>query len=89
MQIAESYQRLARAKEGYHHMPKTKINLEKVRCWEESHTVVKVLDSKSKHADVWPKMIIRFLWFIGSGSWGLTLEATDLKFREMLTACPY
>ena len=87
MQISESYRRLARVKEGYQPMLRTKINLEKVRCWDENHDPAKVPDSKFKHADVWPKMVIRTLWFIGSGSWGLTLEVTDLKLREILTAC--
>ena len=29
------------------------------------------------------------LWIIGSGSWGLTLEATDIKFREPVLECPF
>ena len=89
LQISESSWRLARVKQGYQPMLRTKINLEKVRCWDENHTPTKVPDRKIKHADVWPKMIIRTLWFIGSGPWGLTLEVTDLKFRELLTACPF
>ena len=89
LQITESYRRIARVKEGCQPMLRAKINSEKIRCWDENHTPAKVPDSKFKHADIWPKMIIRTLWFIGSGAWGLTLEVTDLKFREMLTACPF
>jgi len=59
LQITESYRRLARVKEGYQPMLRTKINLEKVRCWEENHTPAKVPESKFKHADVWPKMVIQ------------------------------
>ena len=70
-------------------MLRKKLNLEEVRCWDENHTPAKVPDSKFKYADVWPKMIIRTLWFIGSGSWGLTLDVTDIKFRGTLTACPF
>ena len=62
LQITESYRRLARVKEGYQTMLRTKINLEKVRCWDENHNSAKVPDSKFKHADVWPEMIIRTLW---------------------------
>ena len=46
LQITESYRRLARVKEGCQPMLRTKINLEKVRCWEENHTPAKVPESK-------------------------------------------
>jgi hypothetical protein len=88
-QISESYRRLARDKEGYRPMLRTKINLEKVRCWDENHIQTKVPDSKFKHAECWPKIVVRTLWIIGSGSWGLTLEVTDLKFRENPCLCPF
>ena len=52
LQISESYRRLARVREGYQPMLRTKINLEKVRSWDEDHTSTKVPDSKFKHADV-------------------------------------
>ena len=88
-QITDSYRRLAREKEGFRPMLRTKINLEKVRCWDEAHQQTKVPDSKFKHADLWPKMVIRTLWLIGSGSWGLTLEVTDVKYKENQMLCPF
>ena len=50
-QITDSYRRLAREKEGFRPMLRTKINLEKVRCWDEAHQQTKVPDSKFKNAD--------------------------------------
>ena len=52
-QITDSYRRLAREKEGFRPMLRTKINLEKVRCWDEAHQQTKVPDSKFKNADLW------------------------------------
>ena len=66
-----------------------KIHIEKVRSWDESHTQTKVPDSKLKNADIWLKLLVRTLWIIGSGSWGLTLEFTDLKFKENQMLCPF
>jgi hypothetical protein len=88
-QITDSYRRLAREKEGFRPMLRTKINLEKIRCWDETHQQTKVPDSKFKNADIWPKMLVRTLWIIGSGSWGLTLEVTDLKYKENQMLCPF
>ena len=88
-QITESYRRLAREKEGYRPMLRTKINLEKVRCWDENHQQTKVPESKFKHCELFPKLVVRTLWIIGSGSWGLTLEVTDLKFKENPCLCPF
>ena len=73
VQITESYRRLARVKEGYQPMLRTKINLEKVRCWDEAHQQTKVPDSKFKNADLWPKMLSpdaldHWLWVVGPHS---------------------
>jgi hypothetical protein len=87
-QITESYRRLAREKEGYRPMLRTKINLEKVRCWDDQHLQTKVPES-FKHAELWPKLVVRTLWVIGSGSWGLTLEVVDLKFKLNPCLCPF
>jgi hypothetical protein len=88
-QISESYRRLAREKEGFLPMLRTKVNFDKVRCWDEQHQPAKVPESKFRHSQLWPKLVIRTLWIIGSGSWGLTLEVTDLKFREAVLECPF
>ena len=69
-QITDSYRRLAREKEGYRPMLRTKINLEKVRCWDETHQHTRVPDTKLKNADLWPKMLVRTLldyrlWILG------------------------
>jgi hypothetical protein len=88
-QITDSYRRLAREKEGFRPMLRTKINLEKVRCWDETHQQTKVPVSKFKNTDIWPKMLVRTLWIIGSGSWGLTLEVTDVKYKENQMLCPF
>jgi hypothetical protein len=88
-QISESYRKLCREKEGYRPMLRTKVNLEKVRCWDEHHQPTKVPEGKFKHAELWPKLVVRTLWIIGSGSWGLTVEVMDLKFREPVLECPF
>jgi hypothetical protein len=88
-QISESYRRLVREKETFRPMLRTKVNLEKVRCWDEHHQPAKVPEGKFKNAELWAKLSVRTLWIIGSGSWGLTLEATDIKFREPVLECPF
>ena len=88
-QFTDSYRRLARVKEGFRPMLRTKINLEKIRCWDDTRQQTKVPDSKFKNADIWPKMLVRTLWIIGSGSWGLTLEVTDLIYKESQMLCPF
>ena len=87
-QIKDSYRRLVREKEGYRPMLRTKINLEKVRCWDENHQQTKIPESKFKFAEIWPKLVVRTLWFVNS-TWGLTLEIQDLKFKENPCICPF
>jgi hypothetical protein len=87
-QIKESYRRLVREKEGYKPMLRTKVSLDKVRCWDEHHQQTKVPESKFKGAECWPKVIVRTLWVV-SATWGLTLETTDIKFRELVLECPF
>ena len=87
-QIRESYRRLVREKENYHPMLRTKVSLDRVRCWDEHHQTAKVPDSRFKHAELWPKLTVRTLWCVNQ-SWGLTLEVTDLKFREHVLECPF
>jgi hypothetical protein len=87
-QISDSYRRLVREKEGYRPMLRTKVNLERVRCWNFDHEPTQVPDSKFKGAEIWPKITVRTLWVVNQ-TWGLTLEVTDLKFREVLLECPF
>jgi hypothetical protein len=87
-QISESYRNLVREKEGYRPMLRTKVNLERARCWDEHHQPTKVPESKFKNAELWPKLTVRTLWFVNQ-TWGLTLEVTDIKFREVLLECPF
>ena len=88
-QITDSYRRHAREKDGFRPMLRTKINLEKCSCWDETHQQTKTPDSKFKNADIWHEMLVRTIWIIGSGSWGLTLEVTDLKYKENQMLCPF
>ena len=67
---------------------RTKVNLEKVRVWEENHQPAKIPESNFKLAELWPKLVVRTLWGV-SGRWGLTLEVTDLKFKETFVSCPF
>ena len=87
-QIRDSYRRLVREKEGFLPMLRTKISLTSVRCWTEHHQPTQVPESKFKGAECWPKITIRTLWVV-SQTWGLTLETTDLKFRELRLECPF
>jgi hypothetical protein len=86
--IRDSYRKLVREKEGYRPMLRTKVSLEKVRCWDAEHQQTKVPESKFKGAEIWPKLTVRTLWVVNQ-TWGLTLEATDLKFRELQLECPF
>jgi hypothetical protein len=87
-QIRDSYRKLVREKENFRPMLRTKVNLERVRCWNFDHQPAKVPESKFKNADLWPKLMVRTLWVVNQ-TWGLTLEVTDLKFREQQLECPF
>ena len=86
-QIRDTYRRLVREKNSYKPLLRTKVNLEKVRVWDEHHQSSKVPESKFKHAELWPKLVVRTLWSVNQ-TWGLTLEVTDLKFKETLMSLP-
>jgi hypothetical protein len=87
-QIRDSYRKLVREKESYRPLLRTKVNLDKVRCWDEHHQATKVPDSKFKHAQIWPFLAVRTLWVV-SATWGLTLETTHLKFVDRRLECPF
>ena len=85
-QITDSYRRLAREKEGFRPMLRTKINLEKVRCWDEAHQQTKIPDSKFKNADIWPKMLVRTHWIIGSGLCYAHFESLPFLIESLYTS---
>jgi len=86
--IRESYRSLLRTREGYKPMLRTKVNLDKVRCWDQENEKRNVPEAKFRNADLFVKIAIRNLWFV-SATWGLTLEATDIKILEDNIECPF
>ena len=87
-QIRDTYRPLVREKDLYKPVLRTKVILEKVRVWDFNHQPAKIPESKFEHAELWPKVRCTVLWAV-NGQWGLTLEVTDLKFKETLMSCPF
>ena len=87
--IKESYRSILRQKDGYNPLLRTKINLEKVKLWDEANNKRGVPDDKFRRADLWVKLRIGTVWFVPAGSWGLTLECQHVKVRERADECPF
>ncbi len=69
-------------------MLRTKIELERLRVWDEDHNLRELPENRFKKADLWPEMQIRTIWLIPTG-WGVTLETTDVKVQEIKIECPF
>ena len=87
--IQESYRSILRQKDGYKPLLRTKINLERVKLWDEANNKIGVPDDKFRRADLWVKLRVGNVWFVPAGSWGLTLECQHVKVRERADECPF
>ena len=87
--IKESYRSILRLKDGYKPLLRTKINLEKVKLWDEANNKRGVPDDKFRRADLWVKLRVGTVWVVPAGSWGLTLETLHVKVRERADECPF
>ena len=70
-------------------MLRTKINLEKVKLWDEANNRRGVPEDKFRRADLWVKLRVGTVWFFPAGAWGLTLECQHVKVRERADECPF
>jgi hypothetical protein len=87
--IKESYRSILRQKDGYKPLLRTKINLERVKLWDEANNKRGVPDDKFRRADLWVKLRVGTVWVVPAGSWGLTLETLHVKVRERADECPF
>jgi hypothetical protein len=85
----ECYRSILRQKDGYRPLLRTKVNLEKVKLWDDANNKRGVPEDKFRRADLWAKLKVGTLWFVPARSWGLTLECQHVKVRERADECPF
>ena len=69
-QIQEQYRKLVRKNDEYPPLLRTKIDLAKVRVWDALHAPTTVAEDRSKHAALFPKLVVRSLWVVNA-TWGV------------------
>ncbi len=88
-EVRKSYTPLIRTKEGWPSKMRCKVNLNKVRVWSTDHERREVPESMFRDCNLWPKIVVKSLWFMGTGAWGLTVECTDIMIDEDKAECPW
>ncbi len=88
-EVRKTYVPLVREKEGWAPKVRTKVNLNKVRVWSTERARREVPERLFKDCNLWPKVVVKSLWLMGTGAWGLSLECIDIMIAEDQPECPW
>ena len=89
-QIRSNYTSPIKERSEYPTTVRAKVDLDRVRCWDLAGKKAKMPEDRCKGLKVWPKIHLKGIWIMGSGSWGPSYEVTDLRMEPAEEeACPW
>jgi hypothetical protein len=87
-QVRDNYTSPLKEREGYSTTLRSKIDVDKCRCWSWEGAKIALPESRCKGCQVCPKIQLQCLWFMAP-RWGATFITTDLRIAEVVVECPW